>query len=171
MSWKSIRPFHNSPLKALSRILGNNASNSSCVRDCSSRSDAVCMSLRAYFAKQSPLETGDCFVAANAPRNDIIITTLPSTPCPAGTATTRPILLAFGTVISPPCGAPAAMPAALGRYRDTSRCAAVRCGFSFFAPFQEIFTRNHFWLLRLDNSQFLAFFHGRINNQWFQYFD
>src|SRR3972149_3028820 len=43
-----------------------------------SRSDAVCMSLRAHVAKQSPkgtlspLVTGDCFGVANAPRNDII---------------------------------------------------------------------------------------------------
>jgi len=39
-------------------------------------SHALGMSLRVT-AKQSPRRAGDCFVATNAPRNDMIITTLP----------------------------------------------------------------------------------------------
>ena len=38
-------------------------------------SRAVCMSLRAPIAKQSPLETGDCFAGKPLSRNDIIIST------------------------------------------------------------------------------------------------
>jgi hypothetical protein len=38
-SW-TVFHHHNSPLKALSKTLGNNADNSSPVADCNSRSDA-----------------------------------------------------------------------------------------------------------------------------------
>ncbi len=72
----NVSCIYNSPLNTLSSTDGNNAANSSRVWDCNSRSDADCMSLRAHFAKQ-PSGIGDCFFAAYAPRNDMILIVLP----------------------------------------------------------------------------------------------
>jgi len=58
--------FYNSLFNTLSKIY------SIPLADCDSRSAASCISLQAHVAKQSPLETGDCFDGRTTSRNDII---------------------------------------------------------------------------------------------------